>query len=248
MTRDQLDDELLKLKKEQFNLRFQQATGQLEKTARVREVRRDIARIKTDRARRSARPKQRRPKEKSDAEARAAGHRRQRQERQDRRGAGRAPLHAPGLKKTVRRSKKYHAHDEANAFKAGDVVWIEECRPISKLKRWVVRAAARSAAGDLKRARGAREQRKRCIMIQMQTNLDVADNSGARRVMCIKVLGGSQAPVRLGRRHHRRLGQGSDPARPREEGRRDEGRRRAHARTSAAPTARSSASTATPPC
>lgn len=47
MTADQLSDELLKLKKEQFNLRFQRATGQLEKTARVREVRRDIARIKT---------------------------------------------------------------------------------------------------------------------------------------------------------------------------------------------------------
>jgi large subunit ribosomal protein L29 len=47
MTPDQLDDELLKLKKEQFNLRFQRATGQLQNTARVREVRRDIARIKT---------------------------------------------------------------------------------------------------------------------------------------------------------------------------------------------------------
>ena len=44
---DQVTDELLKLKKEQFNLRFQGATGQLEKTARVRQVRRDIARIKT---------------------------------------------------------------------------------------------------------------------------------------------------------------------------------------------------------
>ena len=47
MTVDQLDDELLKLKKEQFNLRFQKATGQLENTSRVRQVRRDIARIKT---------------------------------------------------------------------------------------------------------------------------------------------------------------------------------------------------------
>jgi large subunit ribosomal protein L29 len=47
MTVDQLDDELLKLKKEQFNLRFQRATGQLENTSRVREVRRDIARVKT---------------------------------------------------------------------------------------------------------------------------------------------------------------------------------------------------------
>ena len=46
-TPDQLDDELVKLKKEQFNLRFQAATGQMENTARVRQVRRDIARIKT---------------------------------------------------------------------------------------------------------------------------------------------------------------------------------------------------------
>ncbi|ABI77863.1 ribosomal protein L29 [Hyphomonas neptunium ATCC 15444] len=44
---DQLSDELVKLKKEQFNLRFQAATGQLEKTGRVTEVRRDIARVKT---------------------------------------------------------------------------------------------------------------------------------------------------------------------------------------------------------
>lgn len=44
---DQLTDELVKLKKEQFNLRFQAATGQLEKTGRVTEVRRDIARVKT---------------------------------------------------------------------------------------------------------------------------------------------------------------------------------------------------------
>jgi large subunit ribosomal protein L29 len=47
MTPDQLSDELVKLKKEQFNLRFQAASGQLENTARVRQIRRDIARIKT---------------------------------------------------------------------------------------------------------------------------------------------------------------------------------------------------------
>jgi large subunit ribosomal protein L29 len=57
MTIDQLDDEVLKLKKEQFNLRFQRATGQLENTSRVRQVRRDIARIKTIAAqKRPARP------------------------------------------------------------------------------------------------------------------------------------------------------------------------------------------------
>ncbi len=44
---DQMKDELVKLKKEQFNLRFQRATGQLENTARMRQIRRDIARIQT---------------------------------------------------------------------------------------------------------------------------------------------------------------------------------------------------------
>jgi large subunit ribosomal protein L29 len=57
MTVDQLDDEVLKLKKEQFNLRFQRATGQLENTSRVREVRRDIARLKSvARQKRGGRP------------------------------------------------------------------------------------------------------------------------------------------------------------------------------------------------
>ena len=58
MTVDQLDDEALKLKKERFNLRFQRATGQLENTSRVRQVRRDIARIRTvAQQKRAAQPK-----------------------------------------------------------------------------------------------------------------------------------------------------------------------------------------------
>ena len=44
----------------------------------------------------------------------------------------------PVMGKTVRRSKKYHAHDENKAFKAGDIVRIRECKPVSKLKRWEV--------------------------------------------------------------------------------------------------------------
>jgi small subunit ribosomal protein S17 len=44
----------------------------------------------------------------------------------------------PVLKKTVRRSKTFHAHDETNEYSVGDVVWIEEHRPISRLKRWLV--------------------------------------------------------------------------------------------------------------
>ena len=54
MSPDQLNDELVKLKKEQFNLRFQKATGQMEKTARVKQIRRDIARIKTVAAEKAA--------------------------------------------------------------------------------------------------------------------------------------------------------------------------------------------------
>jgi large subunit ribosomal protein L29 len=57
MTVDQLDDELAKLRKEQFNLRFQRATGQLENTARVRQVRRDIARVSTIAAEKRAKAK-----------------------------------------------------------------------------------------------------------------------------------------------------------------------------------------------
>ena len=44
----------------------------------------------------------------------------------------------PLYKKTIRRSKRYHAHDENNAAQLGDVVRIQECRPISKMKRWIV--------------------------------------------------------------------------------------------------------------
>jgi small subunit ribosomal protein S17 len=44
----------------------------------------------------------------------------------------------PQMKKTVRRTKKYYAHDEQNEYAVGDQVWIEERRPLSKLKRWEV--------------------------------------------------------------------------------------------------------------
>ena len=48
----------------------------------------------------------------------------------------------PVLKKTIRRSKKYHAHDENNSFKTGDTVRIQECAPKSKTKRWEVLAVS----------------------------------------------------------------------------------------------------------
>jgi len=54
----------------------------------------------------------------------------------------------PIYKKFVRKSKKYHAHDENNAFKVGDLVRIRECRPISKLKSWEVVTDAEAAAAS----------------------------------------------------------------------------------------------------
>jgi large subunit ribosomal protein L29 len=57
MSPDQMDDAVLNLKKERFNLRFQRATGQLENTSRLREARRDIARIKTVAAQQRAKKK-----------------------------------------------------------------------------------------------------------------------------------------------------------------------------------------------
>jgi small subunit ribosomal protein S17 len=53
----------------------------------------------------------------------------------------------PLLKKTVRRSKNYHAHDEQKQFKVGDTVSIQESAPISKLKRWVVVDGASKSQG-----------------------------------------------------------------------------------------------------
>jgi small subunit ribosomal protein S17 len=54
----------------------------------------------------------------------------------------------PILKKTVRRSNKFHAHDEKNEFSVGDIVWIEEHKPISKLKHWVVTRGEKRAKLD----------------------------------------------------------------------------------------------------
>ena len=54
MTNDKVKDEILKLKKEQFNLRFQRATGQVENTARIRQIRRDVARLKTAQSQQAA--------------------------------------------------------------------------------------------------------------------------------------------------------------------------------------------------
>ena len=161
MTVDQLDDELLKLKKEQFNLRFQRATGQLENTSRVRVVRRDIARIKTVAQEKRAADevevrRDRMPKRMLQGTVVSNTQKKTVVVRVERR------FTHPVLKKTVRNSKKYYAHDEKNEYTVGDVVWIEEHRPISKLKRWMVvrgekKAASRQRPVDA-RSRGDSER------------------------------------------------------------------------------------------
>ena len=138
MTPDQLSDELMKLKKEQFNLRFQRATGQLENTG----------------ARAHRPPRYRAHQDHRDAEARDRRSRSKEicempkrmlqgtvvSDKQDKTVVVRVERRFthPVMKKTVRRSKKYHAHDEKNEFSIGDIVWLEEHRPISRLKRWTV--------------------------------------------------------------------------------------------------------------
>ena len=67
----------------------------------------------------------------------------------------------PAMGKTVRRTKKYHAHDESNEYHVGDIVWIEERRPLSRLKRWEVvqgekaeeRSEIKNAAKECKAAK-----------------------------------------------------------------------------------------------
>ena len=72
--------------------------------------------------------------------------------------------------KTQKRTSKFLAHNEANDVKVGDRVAIVETPPMSRRKRWVVTAGRRESEGDLS------------TMIQMRSILDVADNSGARKI------------------------------------------------------------------
>ena len=131
-TPDQLRDELANLKKEAFNLRFQQATSQLENTARMRSVRRDAARLKTILRNRRPEPMPKRiltgtvTSDANDQTVSVSVERR---------------FKHPVLQKTIRKSKKYRAHDPENSFKIGDTVRIQECAPMSKTKRWEVIAS-----------------------------------------------------------------------------------------------------------
>ena len=91
--------------------------------------------------------------------------------------------------KTERRTSKFMVHDEKNDAKIGDIVAIVETRPLSRRKRWALKracvAARRQAVGRTLAIR------RRTAMIQMRSILDVADNSGARKIAVINPIGGS---------------------------------------------------------
>ena len=90
----------------------------------------------------------------------------------------------------VTRRARYKAHDETNHCHVGDRVRIIETRPLSARQAL---GACSSIAREGDEARRAGSSSARTGMIQAETVLDVADNSGARKVLCIKVLGGTQA-------------------------------------------------------
>ena len=170
-TDDQLGEQLVELKREQFNLRFQSATNQLERPARIKEVRRAIAQIKTlqtERARASAAGLRRHtmPKrilvgtvvsDKTDKTVTVLVERKVKH-----------PLYG----KIIRRSKKYHAHDEGNEFKPGDTVRIEETRPISKTKTWKVLDRVQAGKGVGRRGRPRGRSRGR-LEQHVSTNLEL---------------------------------------------------------------------------
>ncbi len=136
-----LQQEILSLTRAQFGLRMQVATQQMTNTSELRKVRRDIARVKTSSERKGC-------PEMSDSKLKRTLTGTVTSDKMDKTVTvlvERKVKH-PLLGKIIRVSKKYHAHDEANEFHAGDVVTIEECRPIAKTKSWRVARLVEKAA------------------------------------------------------------------------------------------------------
>ena len=134
-TPDELKTQLVELKKEQFNLRFQTAGGQVENPSRARVVRREIARIKTVLGQQASAAKSGKQlmtertmqgtvvSDKADKTVTVNVERR---------------IMHPVYKKIITQSKKFAAHDAENRFKEGDSVRIRECAPVSKSKTFEV--------------------------------------------------------------------------------------------------------------
>ena len=139
---DELNEKLVDLKEELFNLRFQLAANQLENTARIKAVKKDIARVKT--ALRAAELQSAQHKE----EGFTVAERNLRKTRVGRVVSDKMDktvvvaivdnVKHPLYKKIVKRTVRLKAHDENNACKVGDRVEVMETRPLSKDKRWRV--------------------------------------------------------------------------------------------------------------
>ena len=136
---------------------MQKATQQLTNTGKISKVRRDIARVRTilhQKAGTGMNEQAQAPAVRKVIIADADRTRGQRQDGQDGHRPGRARVKHPLYGKVVTRSQKYHAHDENNECKAGDLVEIEECRPISKTKAWRVKRLVEKAEDRLIAGRG----------------------------------------------------------------------------------------------
>ena len=106
----------------------------------------------------------------------------------------------PFYGRVVSKAKKFYAHDEKNVAHVGDVVRLEETRPLSKLKRWRLKEVVRQAAllpettrrgSQLTGVFAVRAQGDPIMAVMMRSMLEVADNSGARKLQMILPLGGS---------------------------------------------------------
>ena len=198
---------------ELFNLRFQYSTGQLKNTTRLSEVQHEIARLRTVFASASlrhllARPRRMKMTNESSVPTADA------YERKGKRLVGKVVSNKmektvvveverthrhPLYGKVIRVHKRYKAHDENNECQVGDQVRIVESRPYSKDKHYRRRGDPEPRGADRQVAVGRisgcsrRPSVRGRAMIQQESRLKVADNTGAKEILCIRVMGGSHA-------------------------------------------------------
>ncbi len=134
----ELNEELVAAKKELFNLRFQNATNQLENTSRIKEVRKNIARIQTVITEQANASKVNRRKRIVERNLRKTRVGKVVSNKMDKTIVVAIEDHVkhPLYKKIVKRTYKLKAHDENNECNIGDTVKVMETRPLSKDKRW----------------------------------------------------------------------------------------------------------------
>ena len=124
-----LRSDIVSLKKNLLNLNFQKSTGQLENTSAIKKARRKLASLKT--SFKSAKRKNKMPKRLLSGKVVSSKNNKSIVVEVTRRVKHKL------YKKIIKKIKRYHAHDEANVYKIGDNVTIQETKPISKMKSWI---------------------------------------------------------------------------------------------------------------